>query len=185
MYLIKEHFLNFGSSFVVFSLSVWAKVSQPKVLEMISLHFYMSMPPMECHHPKCLKSLCLLSKHQYLQHLRKTIRATPHAISYSLQAPCFFVHPFWHTIFLGCYWNCLLSTNPMVWKVILKLSVEVLTSIIWSETLQPFSCLILNQIFPFLKSIKNVIFLSNAINPCSPSCIINKSNIIVRATKRI
>ncbi len=36
---------------------------------------------------KHLKTLCLLSKQQYLQHPPKTIRETLHAISYSLHAP--------------------------------------------------------------------------------------------------
>ena len=43
---------------------------------------------------------------------------------------------------------------------------------------------ILLQSFPFLKSIKYIRFILNTINPSFSSCIINKSNIITRATER-
>jgi hypothetical protein len=52
-----------------------------------SLSFYLSMPPLECHHPRILKAVYLLSKQKYLQHLLKTIRETKHTISYSLHIP--------------------------------------------------------------------------------------------------
>ena len=56
-----------------------------------SLPFYLSMPPLEFHHPKSLKALFLLIKQQYLQHLLRTVKATQHAISYFL-----------HTLWLSC-----------------------------------------------------------------------------------
>ena len=60
----------------------------------------------------------------------------------------------------------------------------IFTSIVWSKTLQFPSCLNLNQSFPFLESIKYIRFILNTINPSFSSCIINKSNIISRATER-
>ena len=55
--------------------------------EMSILPSYLSMPPLEFHHPRNLKALYLLNKQKYLQHLPKIVWVILHAISYTLHAP--------------------------------------------------------------------------------------------------
>lgn len=94
-----------------------------------------------------------------------------------------FVHPFWYTIFLSCSSNYLLSTSFMVWIIIIKILATLFTSIVWYEILYVLSYLVLDQSFLFPKSIKNISFICNIINPCFSIYIINKSNVILRAMR--
>ena len=141
------------------------------------------MPPMESHHPKRLKALSLLNKQHCLQHQPKTIRTTLHAISYTLHAPwsfcsSFLIHHFL-VVFQGLSSLCeshYVNSNYQTPCYSIHLHYQIWD--IWT-----FSCLILSQIFPLLKTIKQIRFLSNGIKPSFYSCAINKSNIITRSTK--
>ena len=93
------------------------------------------------------------------------------------------VHVFNHSIFLCSPYNIFLSTNIVSGSIIFKFMTAILTTIIKSKTFSFLTILIFNQVFPFLKSLKYIRFLFKEINPYFSSCIINKCNIIMRATK--
>jgi len=168
---------------------------------MSSLAFYLLMPPLEYHHPRNLNALYLLNKQQYIQHFPKIVREIMHAISCILHSPwlscsSFTTHHF-PVVFLE--WSFLnnfhaldnsyqtlcynIHLHCLIWDFDFFL-VSFSTKVFDFLRLRLLSVLILNQSFQFLESVKYIIFILNTINPGFPSCIINKSNIIVRAIDR-
>lgn len=95
-----------------------------------------------------------------------------------------YVHMLNNSILMWCPMNVLLHPDTQSCTILLKTTIDILTTIAKSQTFQFQACRCLNHSFPNFENIKYIIFMLQEINSYFRTMVVNKHSIILTTFER-